>query len=147
MSAGFHMNGDRIGAAVGESLHESVRLDDHQMHIQWNGGQLCYGFDNCRTHRDIGNEAPVHYVDVDEIGARILRLRHLLAQAREIGGQYRRSDLYQFACPLLFGTSVKLASMILQFTRCYRNGDGEAKRSRPPAADALNRLASTVSPL
>ncbi len=50
--------------------------------------------DDRRAHREIRHEVPVHHVDVDAIGSGLRRLRHLLAQACEIGGENRRGKLH-----------------------------------------------------
>ena len=44
------------------------------------------------TNGDVGNEVPVHHVDVDLIGAAGLDLGDLIGKAREVGGENRRGD-------------------------------------------------------
>ena len=47
-----------------------------------------YGFDDGRAEAQVGNEMAIHHVDMNIIGARRIDGGNLLAEAREIGGQY-----------------------------------------------------------
>ena len=83
MGTCFNVHRDGIGATFSESTQESVRFNDHQVDVQRDGSHPRYRLNHRRTHCDIGHKAPVHHIYVDEIGARLLRARHLFAQAPE----------------------------------------------------------------
>src|SRR5262249_38850207 len=69
-------------------------LDDHEVHVHRFVGQLTQRLDHVRAERDVGNEAPVHDVHVQPVGAGLEHLLDLLFQAREIGGEDAGSDAY-----------------------------------------------------
>ena len=48
--------------------------------------------DDGRAHGEIRHEVPIHHIHVDPIGPSLRRLRHLLAQAGEVGGKNRRGN-------------------------------------------------------
>src|SRR5437867_2942177 len=50
--------------------------------------------DHERTHAQVGDEVPVHDVDVDAAHARVERVGHLGAEPQEVGGEDRRRYLY-----------------------------------------------------
>jgi len=45
------------------------------------------GFDDRRAHRQVGDEVPVHHVDVDPIGPAVFRPPEGISQVSEIRGQ------------------------------------------------------------
>ena len=88
----FHVDRDHRGAGVGERLDVAVRLLNHQVHIERDGGDAPKRFHDRRTHRDVRDEVAVHHVDVYEIGAAALGRGDRVAQGREIGRQNRGGD-------------------------------------------------------
>jgi len=87
------VDGDRIGARLHEALDVLLGLGDHEMRVERQLRDLAQRFHHREADRNVGHEMPVHYVEVDQIGARLLDAAHLLAQAREVGGKNRRRKL------------------------------------------------------
>ena len=92
MRACLDVYGDGIRATIGESLNEAFRFDDHQVHIQRNPRHLRHGLDHHRTHGDVRNKAAIHDIDMNQIGAGVLRFYNLLAQSAEVRCQYGRCN-------------------------------------------------------
>ena len=61
---------EMIGAGVGKSREISLRLNDHQMHVEGLCGRAADRLQHRRPDRDVRNETAVHHVDVDPIGPR-----------------------------------------------------------------------------
>src|SRR5439155_1004062 len=47
-----------------------------------------------RPHAEVRHEVPVHHVHVDSIGPGVLRVGHLLAETREVGGENRGGEFH-----------------------------------------------------
>ena len=73
----------------GKGFQQVIRLDDHQMHVDRQRRRTAHGFQNDRPHRDIGNEAPVHHVEVKQVSACAFGVVDLLAEPGEICCQKR----------------------------------------------------------
>jgi hypothetical protein len=69
---GLHLQ----GCLEGHFRHPPKRLDDG------------------RAHRQVRHEVAIHHVDVDAVGSGLCRLRHLLTQAGEVGGENRGRQLH-----------------------------------------------------
>jgi hypothetical protein len=76
-----------IGAGLGEVGEIALRLDYHQVHIERLLRRASRRFDNHRTDRDIRHEAPVHYVDMDPVGACLIDGTNFFAEPSKIRGQ------------------------------------------------------------
>jgi hypothetical protein len=79
-----------VGAGLGEGGEVALRLDDHQMHVERLGRRSADGPQDDRAECDVGDEAPVHDIDVDPVGTRGIYGTNLLAEAREVGREDRR---------------------------------------------------------
>ena len=90
--AGLGMDGDDVGARLGEGVEERVDRRDHQMDVERLGGVRAKRFDHRRADGEVGHEMPVHHVDVHPVGAGRVHRAHFLAEPGEIGGQDRRGD-------------------------------------------------------
>ena len=90
--AGFGMDGDDVGAGLGEGVEKSVDRRNHQVDVERLGAVRAKRLHHGRADRQVGHEMPVHHVDVDPVGARCVDRANLLAQLGEIGGQDRRGD-------------------------------------------------------
>ncbi len=86
------MDREAIRARLGEGLEIGVDRRDHQMHVERLSGVRAQRLHHRGADRDVGDEMPVHHVDMDPVGARRVDRAHLLAQPREVGGQDRRGD-------------------------------------------------------
>ena len=63
----MHINS--AGASLGKGFKMAFGFFDHQMHVQRQFGHPAAGFDNKWPHGDIGNEMPIHYIDVQPVCA------------------------------------------------------------------------------
>ena len=96
MGCGFLVDDDGIGAGLGESLDEVFRRLDHEVGFDGQARQGAQAFKSQRAEGNIGNEAAVHYVDLEPVDARRFNLPNLLTQTSEIrrkyGGRYVDHD-------------------------------------------------------
>ena len=89
------MEGDAVGAGLGELLDLVLRALDHQVDVERAAPVMDLVRDRCRDQRpdrDRRDEVTVHHVDVDHPGPRGHHLAHLSAEAREVGGEDRGRD-------------------------------------------------------
>jgi hypothetical protein len=84
VGGGFDMHAEHVGPRLGEVIEVLLRLDDHQMHVDPQSRCGSNGFHDRWTDGDVRNEASVHDVDVNPIGASGLDRANLLGQAPEI---------------------------------------------------------------
>ena len=80
-------------AGLDEGLDEGIDRRDHQMHVEGLFAVRAQRLDHARADGEVGNEMPIHHVDMDVVGARRVERAHLLAQAREVGRQDGWGDL------------------------------------------------------
>ena len=81
-----------VGAGAREGLEVALRLDDHQMDVERLGGRLANRRDDQGAEADVGDEAAVHDVDVDPVGAGRVDGTHLFGEATDVGGEDRGCD-------------------------------------------------------
>ena len=62
------------------------------MHVERDARDLGQRFDDQRADRQVGDEVPVHHVDVVPVGAGVLGATQLVTEPREVRGEKRRSD-------------------------------------------------------
>jgi hypothetical protein len=55
---------------VGKGGEITLRLDDHQMHVEGLCGRAADRLQHHRPDSDVRNKTTVHYVDMDPVGAR-----------------------------------------------------------------------------
>ena len=89
MRPGLDMDGDRVGAGLGEGVEKGIDRRDHQMDVERLGGVRADRLHHRRADRDVGDEMPVHHVDMDPVGAGRVDRAHFLAELGEIGGEDR----------------------------------------------------------
>ena len=89
---GLGMDGDDVGPGLGEGVEEIVDRRNHQMDVERLGAVRAKRLHHRRADRQVGDEMPVHHVDVDPVGAGGVDRAHLLAEAGKIGGQDRRGN-------------------------------------------------------
>ena len=87
MGAGFGMHGDDLGTGIGESAQIGIGGRNHQMHVKGLRRQRPDGFDNIGAKADIGNEMPVHDIEMDQVGTSAVNGFHLFAQTGEVRSQ------------------------------------------------------------
>ena len=92
MLGSFRVEGDDIGAGLGEIGNDAINRLDHQMHVNRRRSARANGFANQRPNRQIGHIMVVHHVKVNPVGARGDDVGHLLAQLGEVGRKQARCD-------------------------------------------------------
>ena len=90
--AGLGVHGDDVGAGRRELLHVTLGLHDHEVAIERLGGDLAQRLHHRRTEGDVGNEAPVHHVEVNPLGACAVHFAHLVSESCEVRSENGRSD-------------------------------------------------------
>ncbi len=82
------MDGDDVGAGLGEGLEIRIAGRDHQMGVEDLFGRAAYGLHDRRPERNVGHEVAVHDVDMDPVGASRVNGAHFVAQFSEVGRKY-----------------------------------------------------------
>ena len=94
----FRVQREDGGAGVCERRDELLRLDHHQVHVDRQRGDAPYRGDHAGPERQVGHEAAVHDVDVDEVGAPLRHQRHLLGESSEVGAENAGRDAQVAHC-------------------------------------------------
>lgn len=81
---GFAMDGDRVASRVGEGVDVSDGVVDHQVGIEESVRVSSDGFDHRRSERYVGDEHPVHNIEVDPVRAGLVCPGDLLAESGEV---------------------------------------------------------------
>ena len=92
MAGGLNVDREGVGAGIPKGLDTPLRVLDHEVHVK---GQLhipAAVLDQLGAERYRGYEVPVHHVDVDPVGTRLLERNHLLSEAAEVRRQDRGGD-------------------------------------------------------
>src|SRR5687767_2029388 len=84
MWTSFHMNIQSARTRLGKCFEVTLRLFDHQMHIQREICDSTTGFHDKGSHRNVGNKVPIHHIDVKPIRAGRFTSSDLLPETREI---------------------------------------------------------------
>src|SRR2546422_6863233 len=82
-----------VDPRVRERLHEVLRMGDHEVGIERHLRQRANRLHECGSHRQVRHEVPVHYIDVEHVGARLRGLDDLLPEAVESRRQDGGGDL------------------------------------------------------
>ena len=91
------MDDDPVGAGLGERLEVRVDRRDHQVRVETFCAVWPDRADELRPETDVGDEMPVHHVQMDPVGPGRVDGADLLAKPCEVGGKDRRSDQYRLA--------------------------------------------------
>jgi len=67
MHHGLQMNGDSVGAGCRERLEQRPGVGHHQVNVQRQIGQPADRGAQPRAEGEIGDEDPVHHVEVDQV--------------------------------------------------------------------------------
>ena len=89
---GLLVDRDHVGPGAGESLDVEIRPLDHQMDIQEQTAQPVDCLHDQGTDRQVGNEVPVHHVQVEQSRPARLGRGDLVGQATEIGRKDRGGE-------------------------------------------------------
>src|SRR5579859_1155356 len=92
VNRGFGMKREHRPAGGSERVDVMLGLYDHQVHVDRPVGQFPERLDHVGPERDVRDEAAVHDVHVQPIGAGFQDLRDLILQPCQIGGQHARRD-------------------------------------------------------
>ena len=84
------MEGHDVGARLGETRYVTLRLDDHQVHVEALCGHLADGLQHRKPEGDIGDEHAVHHVDMYPLGRTAVDHLRVAFQVAEIGRKHRR---------------------------------------------------------
>ena len=85
MGAGFIVEGDDVGAGLGEGLEVLLRLHDHQVDVEGLLGFLLDGLHHWDAEGDVRHEAAVHHVAVEPVGLAAVDHLDVSFQVEEVG--------------------------------------------------------------
>jgi len=88
----LRLDQDVIGSGTDKVFDVALRLDDHEVHVQRLGGRPAHCLDHDRAEADVRDEAPVHDVDKDPVGAGRVDSADLFGEATEVRRKNRGSD-------------------------------------------------------
>ena len=92
MRAGFGMHGDVIAAGFGKCLEIRIDRRDHQVGVEDFLAVRAHRLDDVGAVGNVGDEMPVHHVEMDPVGAGRIDRAHFSAEIGEICGKDRRRD-------------------------------------------------------
>jgi hypothetical protein len=95
MRPGLGMDGNDVGAGLGERRDIGVDRRNHQVAVDHLAAGLACRRHHDRAHGDVGHEVPVHHVDMDVVGPSRVDGADFLAQPGEIGRKNRGCDPYR----------------------------------------------------
>ena len=92
MDTGFHLHCHQIRPGLDEIRDIAVGVRDHQVDVEGQAGRTTDSFHHQGTHGDIGDEVPVHDVDMDPVGTGVFHGLDFLPQPCKIGGENGGGD-------------------------------------------------------
>ena len=81
---GFAVDGDRVASRVGEGVDVFDGVVDHEVGIEESVRVSSDGLDHGRSERYVGDEHPVHNIEVDPVRAGLVCPGDLLAESGEV---------------------------------------------------------------
>lgn len=119
------VDGDDVGASVGELGDDEVGFDNHEVNIEGFASDWAESVDDERADGDVGHESTVHDVDVNPVAAGLIDGANLVTQLGEVCGENRRGydDL-----ALLWGWHVDRGAR--GEAACVGCGDGRLRGGR-----------------
>ena len=84
METSLLMNRDMVGARISECFKVTVRMDNHQMSVQWKPCTLPNSFDDGWADSDVWDKATIHDIDMNPVRSRGLSIANLLTEAGKI---------------------------------------------------------------
>jgi hypothetical protein len=89
MAAGFEVDDQSVGAGFFKCFGIAFGFFDHEVDIADLGGSLSYLLDDRESETDIGNEPPIHDIEVQPVGFAFIDHFAFIFQPKKIGGQQR----------------------------------------------------------
>ena len=86
MRARLRMHGDVVAAGLRERLEIGIAGRDHQMRVEDLLGVRAHRLDDVGAVGDVGNEVPVHHIDLNALSSCDLCFSHLVTQTSKVGG-------------------------------------------------------------
>src|SRR5208283_568222 len=100
--AGLLLDGDHVGAGLGEDGDVVVGVLDHEMTVEGELGDGADGLDHGRAEGDVGDEVAVHDVDVDDGAAAALGCGYFIGEVGKVGGENGEGEFdHKSGCRLL----------------------------------------------
>src|SRR5574341_706543 len=90
------MNRQNVRTRFGEIRQVAIWILDHQVNIQNRvslPGKAAQGSDDQWPESDVGDEVPVHNINMDDLGSTVEHFFDLSAQPVKISSENRRHDL------------------------------------------------------
>jgi len=87
MRSRLGVDGNDVGASLGEGLDIGVDGIDHQMNVENPVGMRTQRFHHARPEGDVGHEVSIHHIEMNPVGAGGGDIAHFLAEPGEIGGE------------------------------------------------------------
>ena len=94
----FLMDDDNICPCIDKVAYVPIRVFDHEMSFDQQIGVRTKRFDHHRSHRDVGDEMPVHHIDMNTLGAGDFRFFYCVFQIGKIRGQDRWGYVNHVSC-------------------------------------------------
>ena len=88
----FRMHGNDIRPRCCKRRDLPLRLCDHQVRVEHAALRLAEGLDRIRSEGEVGNEHPIHHIEVNPMRSGLVNTGDFLAHRAKIGSQQRRCD-------------------------------------------------------
>jgi hypothetical protein len=92
MHPGFHRHGDAVDTGAGEGLQIGINRADHQMRVEALAAVAADRPHQFGAEGDVGDEMPVHHIEMDPVRPGRVGGAHLLTEAGEVGREDGRGD-------------------------------------------------------
>ena len=84
MRTGLHLHVDVIGAGLGKVGHVTLRLHDHQMHVQWLCGHGAQRLHHQRSNRDVWYKTTIHHIHMDPVGTGLIHRPYVIPKLGKV---------------------------------------------------------------
>jgi len=81
----FDMKRDILGLEWGEKIDEKCVVFDHEVDIEWSGRCAGDGLDDHRADGEVGDEMPIHHIDMHQVASAITDRRDIARKMTEVG--------------------------------------------------------------
>ena len=85
MGTGFLMDRHDVGAQSFHFGNELFRVFYHQVYVKWFLGLTGNGLHDRKAERDIGNEDPIHHIQMNPVAVTGIEHHDIAVQLTEIG--------------------------------------------------------------